>query len=135
MTRAWIALGSNLGDRDAWLDQGVAALAAVPDLRVTRRAGPIDTAPLGGLDQPAYRNMMVRVEWSGTPAALLGVCHEIERVAGRQRDVHWGPRTLDLDLVRFDGEMCDRPDLTLPHPGLRDRTFWGSQLAELESDD
>lgn len=135
MTRAWIALGSNLGDRDGWLHQGVAALARVPRLQIRRHAEPIDTAPLGGLVQPAYRNMMLCVEWPDTPEALLAACHEIEAAAGRDRGAHWGSRTLDLDLVRFDGELCDRADLTLPHPGLRDRAFWVSQLAELETDD
>ena len=134
MTRAWIPLGSNLGDRDGWLEQGVTALGQVQGLRVMQRAAPIDTAPLGGLSQPTYRNMMVRIEWPGTARDLLAVCHVIEQAAGRDREQHWGSRTLDLDLVRCDGALCDRPDLTLPHPGLRDRAFWQSQLAELESD-
>jgi 2-amino-4-hydroxy-6-hydroxymethyldihydropteridine diphosphokinase len=134
MTRAWIALGSNLGNRDDWLTRGVTSLAAVATLQITARAGPIDTLPLGGLSQPPYRNMMLQVEWSGTPGALLAECQEIERMAGRERDVHWGSRTLDIDLVRFDGVLCDGAELTLPHPGLRDRAFWASQLAELEND-
>ena len=135
MTRAWIALGSNLGDRDAWLRQGVAALGQVPQLRIEQQAEPIETAPLGGLSQPPYRNMMLRVDWAGPPEALLTACHSIEAAAGRDRAAHWGSRTLDLDLVRFDGELCDRPDLTLPHPGLRDRAFWVTQLAQLETND
>ena len=134
MSRAWIALGSNLGDRDAWLERGVTALRAVDGLQLERVLAPIETAPLGGLAQPAYRNMMVRVRWSGTSEALLAVCHEIEDAAGREREVHWGSRTLDMDLVRVDAEMCDTVALTLPHPGLRDRPFWMSQLAELETD-
>jgi 2-amino-4-hydroxy-6-hydroxymethyldihydropteridine diphosphokinase len=134
MTRAWIALGSNLGDRDGWLAQGMTALHAVDGLHVHAITAPIDTAPLGGLDQPSYRNMMARVDWTGTPGALLAVCHAIEDAAGRDRSVHWGSRTLDLDLVRVDAALCDAGGLTLPHPGLRDRTFWISQLAELEND-
>ena len=134
MTQAWIALGSNLGDRDAWLAGGVTALQAVDGLRVEATTAAMETAPLGGLAQPPYRNMMVRVDWLGTPQALLAVCHGIEDAAGRDREVHWGSRTLDLDLVRFDGALCDGADLTLPHPGLRDRPFWMTQLAELETD-
>lgn len=134
-TRAWVAFGSNLGDRDQWLRQGMHALTALKGLRVTGVASPIDTAPLGGLEQPAYRNAMMRVEWSGTAADLLAACHAIEESAGRSRTEHWGSRTLDLDLVRCDGELCDCPDLTLPHPGLRDRAFWARQLAELEDHD
>lgn len=133
LRRGWIALGSNLGDREGWLARGVAALESVPMLRVTATSAPIETAPLGGLDQPSYLNAMVRVEWNGTPEALLSACHAIEEAAGRSRGEHWGSRTLDLDLVRFDSELCDRPDLMLPHPGLRDRAFWARQLAELET--
>lgn len=133
--RAWVAFGSNLGDRDHWLRHGMDALAGLPGIRVTGTAGPIETAPLGGLEQPAFRNAMVRVEWPGTAADLLAACHGIEAAAGRTRVGHWESRTLDLDLVRFDGELCDRPDLSLPHPGLRDRAFWAVQLAELEYHD
>ena len=132
---AWVAFGSNLGDRDQWLRQGMDALAALPGIRVRAVAGPLETSPLGGLDQPTYRNAMMRVEWPGSAADLLAACHGIEEDAGRDRSGHWGSRTLDLDLVRFDGELCDRPDLTLPHPGLRDRAFWAAQLAELEQHD
>jgi 2-amino-4-hydroxy-6-hydroxymethyldihydropteridine diphosphokinase len=103
-------------------------------LQITGQAGPIETLPLGGLSQPPYRNMMLQVEWPGPPGALLAICQEIERTAGREREVHWGSRTLDIDLVRFDGVLRDGAELTLPHPGLRDRAFWASQLAELEND-
>jgi 2-amino-4-hydroxy-6-hydroxymethyldihydropteridine diphosphokinase len=134
VTRAWIALGSNLGDRDAWLHFGVQQLAEAEHLRIVRHTAVQETAPLGGRDQERYLNSMVLVEWSGTPASLLTLCQGIEEAAGRERTGHWASRTLDLDLVRFDGALCDGAALTLPHPGLRDRPFWWTQLAALETD-
>lgn len=134
-TPAWIALGSNLGDRDAWLAFGRAAMAAAPGVRVVATTAPEDTAPLGGLDQPHYLNQMLRVMTVLTPDALLAMCHDVERRAGRRRRERWASRTLDLDIVRFGDVVCDRPGLTLPHPGLRDRDFWQREMAELESRD
>lgn len=130
--RAWIALGSNLGDRSAQLAGAISQLGSLDGMAELIATEPVETAPLGGLDQPTYLNAMVRGEWSGTPEELLASCHRIESAAGRDREVHWGSRTLDLDLVRFDGALCDLPGLVLPHPGLRDREFWAEQLAELE---
>ncbi len=129
---AYIALGSNLGDRDAWLARAVRGLEAIEGLQVLAVTAAEETAPLGGLSQPTYLNAMVRATFTGDTAVLLDACHAIEASAGRDRHEHWGSRTLDLDLVVVAGELCDRPDLTLPHPGLRDRGFWARQLAELE---
>src|SRR5690606_14658593 len=109
--------------------QQLRSLAAMATLRTTE---PIETAPLGGLDQPAYLNAMACGWWQGSAEGLLAACHEIEAAAGRDRNERWASRTLDLDLVRFDGELRDTPALTLPHPGLRDRLFWATQLASLE---
>lgn len=130
--RAWIAIGSNLGDRGGLVAGAVSQLRSLDGMTALVATEPMETAPLGGLDQPVYLNAMVRGEWAGTPEELLASCHRIESAAGRDRSEHWGSRTLDLDLVRFDGALCDRPGLTLPHPGLRDRPFWAAQLATLE---
>lgn len=132
---AFVALGSNLGDRAAHLATALAALDAAEGIRVVRTTTPEETAPLGGLDQPPYLNAMARVRTTLSPTALLGTCHAIERLAGRERPAKWASRTLDLDVVWMEDALCDRPDLTLPHPGLRDRGFWARQLADLESDD
>lgn len=136
MTRARtavVALGSNLGDRDAHLAFAVAQLGATPGVNVDAVTPSEATAPLGGLDQPAYLNAMVRVRTTLSPEAFLEVCHAVEREAGRERPGKWASRTLDLDVVWMSDAMCDRPDLTLPHPGLRDRPFWACQLAALEA--
>jgi 2-amino-4-hydroxy-6-hydroxymethyldihydropteridine diphosphokinase len=134
-TVAFLALGSNLGDRHGHLARARHELAALPGSNITGETLPIETAPLGGADQPAYLNAMLRLTWRGTAPALLAACHDIEHRAGRERRTRWASRTLDIDLVRFGSMLCDRPDLTVPHPGLRDRTFWAEQLARLEAAD
>lgn len=131
---AYLALGSNLGDRRAQLDGARASIAVMDGVTIEGATEPMETAPLDGSSQPAYLNAMVRVRTSLGAERLLAACHEIERAAGRARGVRWAPRTLDIDLVRHGSELVDRPDLSLPHPGLRDRPFWAEQLARLESD-
>ena len=132
-TRAFIALGSNLGDRARSFAMARERLEALDDATIVAATEPVETAPLGGLDQPAYLNAMLLLRWRADAEALLAACQHIESAAGRRRDVRWGSRELDLDLVRFGSMLCDRPGLVLPHPGLRDREFWARQLAELES--
>jgi 2-amino-4-hydroxy-6-hydroxymethyldihydropteridine diphosphokinase len=129
---AAVALGSNLGDREAHLAFAVTQLRGTPGVRCEAVTPHEATAPLGGLDQPSYLNAMVRVRTTLSPEAFLEVCHAIERGAGRERPAKWASRTLDLDVVWMSDAMCDRADLTLPHPGLRDRPFWARQLAVLE---
>jgi 2-amino-4-hydroxy-6-hydroxymethyldihydropteridine diphosphokinase len=129
---AWIAAGSNLGDREAYLSSARRALAATPGILALVAGLLEETAPLGGLDQPPYLNQMFVVDTSIDPRMLLHVCHDIERGAGRQRASRWDSRTLDLDLVRYGDLLCDLPELSLPHPGLRDRSFWAREIAALE---
>lgn len=131
---AYVAVGSNLGDREASVTGAIAALAGLDGVSSLSATVPEETEPLWGLDQPAYLNAMARFDWAGTPAGLLEELQRIEVAGGRMRDVHWGSRTLDLDLVRLGDVLSGTTDLTLPHPGLRDRIFWIRQIAELESD-
>jgi 2-amino-4-hydroxy-6-hydroxymethyldihydropteridine diphosphokinase len=133
--RAFIALGSNLGDREGHLAAARAALAALPRTRLVGASRVEETAPLGGMEQPPYLNQMVALETSLEPRALLAACQAIERSRGRVRTEHWGPRTLDLDIVRYGERRVAEPDLIIPHPGLSDRDFWRRELAELESDE
>jgi 2-amino-4-hydroxy-6-hydroxymethyldihydropteridine diphosphokinase len=129
--RAYVALGSNLGDRHARLALARERLAGLPGT-VLRAASSIEeTAPLGGLDQPAYLNQMVALDTSLGARELLRACHEIEAEAGRERRDRWESRTLDLDLVRYDALEVDEPGLRLPHPGLATREFWRRELDEL----
>jgi 2-amino-4-hydroxy-6-hydroxymethyldihydropteridine diphosphokinase len=131
--RAYIALGSNLGDREEHLAAARAALAALPATRLVAASAVEETQPLAGMDQPAYLNQMVLLETSLEPRALLAACQAIERSRGRVRTEHWGPRTLDLDIVRYGGRRIADPDLIIPHPELPNRDFWIRELAELEA--
>jgi 2-amino-4-hydroxy-6-hydroxymethyldihydropteridine diphosphokinase len=129
---AYIALGSNLGDRRAQLAAARASIADLPGTRLLAESTVEETAPLGGMDQPAYLNQMVAIETTLEPRALLDALQAIEAEGGRVRTGRWEPRTIDLDLVMFDQVTSADPGLTLPHPGLGDRDFWQRELAELE---
>jgi 2-amino-4-hydroxy-6-hydroxymethyldihydropteridine diphosphokinase len=131
--RAYVALGSNLGDRAGHLAAARAALAALPRTRLVAESRVEETAPLGGMEQPAYLNQMVLLETGLAPRALLAACQAIERSRGRVRGERWGARTLDLDIVRYGHRRIADPDLIIPHPELSNRDFWIRELAELEA--
>jgi 2-amino-4-hydroxy-6-hydroxymethyldihydropteridine diphosphokinase len=131
--RAHVALGSNLGDRETHLRDARTALARLPGTKLLAASGVEETAPLGGMDQPAYLNQMVLLETELAPRALLAACQEIERRAGRVRAERWGPRTLDLDIVSYGEQRISDSDLIIPHPELPNRDFWLRELAELRS--
>jgi 2-amino-4-hydroxy-6-hydroxymethyldihydropteridine diphosphokinase len=128
---AYIALGSNLGDRREHLARARDAIARLPSSRVVAESSIEETAPLGERDQPMYLNQMVAVETSLTPRQLLSKLHEIEQAEGRARHERWASRTLDLDIVCFDAQTASETDLEIPHRGLADRPFWQRELAEL----
>jgi dihydroneopterin aldolase/2-amino-4-hydroxy-6-hydroxymethyldihydropteridine diphosphokinase len=127
--RAFIALGSNLGERESYLRAGVRGFDNVVMSQV------YETAPVGGPDdQGPFLNMVVEVETSLDPFALLRRCQRIEALAMRQRVVRWGPRTLDVDIVQFDDMVIESPELTLPHPRFAERRFVLEPLAEIAPD-
>ncbi|HYD54066.1 MAG TPA: 2-amino-4-hydroxy-6-hydroxymethyldihydropteridine diphosphokinase [Gemmatimonadaceae bacterium] len=128
---AFIALGSNLGDRDEYLRRGRDAIAALPGSRLLAASSVEETAPLGDVPQGPYLNQMVAIETELEPHALLDALLEIERANGRERSARWGPRTLDLDIVCFDRRRLSDARLAVPHPALGDRDFWRRELAEL----
>ena len=133
--RAYVALGSNIGDRAAHLAYARARLAALPGTRLLKQSRVEETAPLGPVPQEAYLNQMVLLETALEPADLLVQLHAIESERGRERraGVRWGPRTLDLDIVRFGDRVLREPHLVLPHPELPNRPFWLRELAELDA--
>ena len=131
MPRAYVALGSNLGDRHAHLALARDRLARLPGTLLLGASLIDETAPLGGLDQPLYLNQMVALDTSLPPRALLQACQRIEAEAGRLRRERWASRTLDLDLVRYGDIVMDEPGLTLPHPALGQRPFWQAELDAL----
>jgi 2-amino-4-hydroxy-6-hydroxymethyldihydropteridine diphosphokinase len=130
---AYVALGSNLGDRARHLEAARDALAVLPHTRLIAASAVEETPPLGGMDQPAYLNQMILLETGLDPHALLSACQAIERSEGRVRNERWGSRTLDLDIVRYGDRRVSDPDLIIPHPELPNRDFWLRELAELQS--
>lgn len=133
--RAYVALGSNLGDRAEHLAAARRALDALPRTRILAASAIEETAPLGTEEQPAYLNQMVMLETALSPRELLVACHRIEQRAGRVRtpQERWASRTLDLDIVLFGDRRVSEPGLEIPHPGLTTRDFWQRELAELQT--
>jgi len=129
---AYVALGSNLGDRAGYLARARSAIAALPDCRVVAASDVEETAPIGPAQGP-YLNQMLAVETTLSPATLLAHLQEIERVEGRVRAERWGPRTLDLDIVFLERQAVNAPSLTVPHPELPRRDFWRRELAQLRA--
>jgi 2-amino-4-hydroxy-6-hydroxymethyldihydropteridine diphosphokinase len=130
---AFVALGSNVGDRSVHLARARKALAALPRSRMLATSAIEETEPLGPVPQGPYLNQMVALETQLTPRELLGELQRIERDAGRTRELRWGPRTLDLDIVRFEQQSVREDDLVVPHPAIADRAFWQRELAELRA--
>lgn len=130
---AYVALGSNLGDRQGMLARARDAIAALPAVRVLGVTAAEETAPLGGAAQPAYLNQMMAIETGHAPRALLAALHDIEVLLGRVRGDRWASRTIDLDLVLMEGQQSADPHCMVPHPGLQDRDFWQRELAELRA--
>ena len=130
---AYVALGSNLGDRASYLAQARERLARIPATRLIAESTIEETAPLGPIAQGPYLNQMVALETTLAPSALLAALHDIELQVGRVRDERWGPRTIDLDLVLMERQRSDDPRCRVPHPELVHRPFWLRELAELRS--
>jgi 2-amino-4-hydroxy-6-hydroxymethyldihydropteridine diphosphokinase len=119
--KAVIALGSNLGNRELYIDSAVAELAKV--IEITHLSTNHETDPVGGPEQPKYLNAIAIAETELDPRELLIIMLEIENRLGRKREAHWGPRTIDLDLIVFGDEVIDSEVLVLPHPRAHERKF------------
>lgn len=128
------SLGSNLGDRLAYLQAAVDALRATPNLSVVDVSPVYETDPVGGPEQDSFLNLIVELSTKLTPHQLLGVCHRLESSAERVRTARWGPRTLDIDIIWMDGIEMDEDRLTIPHPRWRQRRFVLAPMADLAPD-
>jgi 2-amino-4-hydroxy-6-hydroxymethyldihydropteridine diphosphokinase len=133
VTRAYVGLGSNLGDRQQTIDGALEALAAVPGVRVVAVSTLIDTEPVGPVDQPRFLNGVAELATTLAARDLLDALLEVERRFGRRREgvPPQGPRTLDLDLLLYGQAEIDAPGLRVPHPRLHERRFVLEPLAEL----
>ena len=135
MTRAYVGLGANLGDREATVRAALEQLTAEPDVEVVGVSAFRDTAPVGLADQPRFVNAAAAVETTLSARELLDRLLAIERRLGRTREgPRFGPRTIDLDLLLFGDEQIDEPGLEVPHPRLHERLFALEPLADLDAD-
>ncbi|KYG58618.1 2-amino-4-hydroxy-6-hydroxymethyldihydropteridine diphosphokinase [Planococcus maritimus] len=123
MNKAYLSLGSNLGDRKRQLQEAVRLLRANPAISNVKISSIYETAPVGYLDQGAFLNLAVRLETNLSPLDLLAVCQEVERNLQRERLVRWGPRTVDLDILLYGQEQLATDELTIPHPRMYERAF------------
>lgn len=128
---AYIALGSNMGEKKRHLDKAVEALNETRGCRVERVSSYIETPPYGVIDQDMFLNACLQLSTLLSPRELLTRLHEIEKMAGRERKIHWGPRTLDLDIIFYDDLVCQEEDLCIPHVEMHKRTFVLQPLHEI----
>jgi 2-amino-4-hydroxy-6-hydroxymethyldihydropteridine diphosphokinase len=131
VTRAFLGLGSNLGDREQLLAEAVDRLVAVGRTAVSPT---YETDPVGGPEQGAYLNLVVELDTDLSARQLLEVCRRLEAAADRVRQERWGPRTLDVDVLWVDGAAVDEPDLEVPHPRMWQRRFVLAPLRDLAPD-
>jgi 2-amino-4-hydroxy-6-hydroxymethyldihydropteridine diphosphokinase len=132
VTRVWLALGSNLGDRAGYLQAARAALAEV-GITVVRASRVDVTEPIGIRDQPQFLNQVLEVETSLEPRPLLDALKRIERELGRTARERWGPREIDIDILRYDGRTVDEPGLHIPHGELQNRPFLLDLLEDIDA--
>jgi 2-amino-4-hydroxy-6-hydroxymethyldihydropteridine diphosphokinase len=133
MARAYVGLGTNLGDREGALRAALAALGATDGVQVVAVSSFRETDPVGYLDQPRFLNAAAAVDTTLGPRELLDALLAVERSLGRTRDgPRFGPRTIDLDLLLYGDRSVDEPGLSVPHPRLHERAFALEPLAELD---
>ena len=130
--RAYLGIGTNLGDRAAHLQGAVDGLAATEGVDVVAVSPVYETSPVGGPPQPDYLNAVVAVDTGLSPRELLGIANRLEAEADRVRLVRWGPRTLDVDVLLVGELRVDEPDLVVPHPRMTERAFVLVPLADLD---
>ncbi|MDX1344344.1 MAG: 2-amino-4-hydroxy-6-hydroxymethyldihydropteridine diphosphokinase [Sedimenticolaceae bacterium] len=131
MSRALIGLGSNLDNPRDQVVEALQELSETDGIRLLARSSLYLSEPLGPQDQPDFINAAAAIETTLEPLSLLEVLQAIEQRHGRKRERHWGPRTLDLDLLLYDDEQIRHPDLTVPHPAIAERSFVLLPLQEI----
>lgn len=129
--RAFVAFGSNMGDKEHYLEKGLKELKEHPLCRPGKVSQVYRTTPYGGVEQEDFLNGVMELETLLTPFELLEKLQQVELQAGRERKVHWGPRTLDLDLLLYDDWVIDTGTLTVPHPDMQNRDFVLVPLCEI----
>jgi 2-amino-4-hydroxy-6-hydroxymethyldihydropteridine pyrophosphokinase len=127
----YIGIGSNLGDREKYIENAIEKLNNIEDVEVKKVSGIHETEPVGGPRQGKYLNAAIEIETALKPRELLAKLQDIERQLGRKRSVKNGPRTIDLDILLYGDDKIDEPDLKIPHPGMAGREFVMKPLKEI----
>jgi len=134
MSTAYLGLGSNLGDRKAFVDAAIDEIDTIPGTSVTAVSSVIETEPVGVTGQPRFLNAAVRIETEQAPEALLRKLKELEEHLGRKPTYRWGPRVIDIDILLYDDVVLETEELVIPHPLMMERRFVLAPLAELAPD-
>ena len=127
----YVAFGSNMGERDRYIEQAIEALKEQKDCRILKVSSIMETEPYGMTEQDKFLNGALKMETKFTPHELLEVLHQIEVDANRERKIHWGPRTLDLDILLYDDMILQEDDLCIPHVDMQNRVFVLAPMAEI----
>lgn len=120
---AFVAFGSNLGDKEKFIDEAIEALSNLPQINIVAISDKIVTEPYGNVEQDVFLNGVMKIETLLPADELLQILQKVEEHAGRKRKIHWGPRTLDLDIIFYDDDIISEDDLIVPHPDMKNRDF------------
>lgn len=129
--KVYLAVGSNMGDRERYISQAIQALGHIEEIKVEKVSSLLTTSPYGGVEQEDFLNGAIAISTMLPPEELLERLHEIEAQAGRERKVHWGPRTLDLDILFYDKLVYESDNLIIPHVDMENRYFVLKPLSEI----
>ncbi|MGM9931603.1 2-amino-4-hydroxy-6-hydroxymethyldihydropteridine diphosphokinase [Pradoshia sp.] len=134
MNSAYIGLGTNLGDRESYLMNAIEELSSHPSNRITAVSSIYETDPWGYEEQGKFLNMVICLQTELSPQDLLACCMYVEKKLGRKREIRWGPRTIDLDILLYNQENIVTENLIIPHPRIMERAFVAIPLVELDKD-
>ena len=134
MEIAYLGLGSNIGDKQSYLEQGIQMLSQQEGITVTKISSIYETAPWGYTQQDDFMNLVVEIRTELIPEKLLAICQNIETSLGRTRTIKWGPRTIDIDILLYGEKVVDTENLKIPHPYLLERDFVVVPLVEINPD-
>ena len=134
MVQAYLGLGSNIGDRKQQLLKAIDLIGNIKGIKVTEQSSIYETAPIGYTDQPNFLNLCLEIETELSPQQLLKHCLDIEQQLHRVREIRWGPRTLDIDILLYSDNIIETDNLSIPHPRMQERAFVLIPLNDIASD-
>ena len=134
MVQAYLGLGSNIGDRKQQLLKAIDLIGNIKGIKVTKQSSIYETAPIGYTDQPNFLNLCLEIETELSPQQLLKHCLDIEQQLHRVREIRWGPRTLDIDILLYSDNIIETDNLSIPQPRMQERAFVLIPLNDIASD-